>query len=112
LVASDREEPAADLSSSDRDPKMSSAVSEPFLSEVDIDSEADRILDVLERFAMEGSRKGLRDSGLGGGSSKGESWEGETTGEAARLRKGLLEERLSVKRWSFCSGWRAAMAGR
>lgn len=43
-----------------------------------------------------GSRKGLRETGRGGGSSKGDRGEG-TVGDAARLRKGLLEERLRVR---------------
>lgn len=37
------------------------------------------------------SRNGLRDTGRGGGSSKGDA------GDAARLRKGLLEERLRLR---------------
>lgn len=41
------------------------------------------------------SRKGFRDNGRGG-ASKGEREPLERAGEAARLRKGLLEERLSV----------------
>lgn len=43
------------------------------------------------------SKKGLRDRGRLGGSSKGDAgevWAGsKLEGEAARLRKGLLEER-------------------
>lgn len=45
--------------------------------------------------------KGFLDSGLGGGSSKGEAGE---AGEAARLRKGLLEPKFRLKLidcWSF-----------
>jgi hypothetical protein len=41
------------------------------------------------------SRNGFRETGLGGG-SKGERCSSEKEGDAARLRKGLLEERLSV----------------
>lgn len=37
------------------------------------------------------SRNGFRETGLGGGSSKGDA------GDAARLRKGLFEERLRLK---------------
>ena len=39
------------------------------------------------------SRKGFRDTGRGGGSI-GEIWPEEKVGEMARLRKGLLDERL------------------
>lgn len=45
--------------------------------------------------------KGFRESGRAGGSSKGDAGEarrGETlAGEAARLRKGLFEERLILR---------------
>jgi hypothetical protein len=41
------------------------------------------------------SRKGFRETGRGGG-SKGERCPSDKEGDAARLRKGLLEERLSV----------------
>lgn len=41
------------------------------------------------------SKKGFRDKGRGGG-SKGDRWPLELAGDAARLRKGLLEERLRV----------------
>jgi len=44
---------------------------------------------------VEASRKGFRDTGRGGG-SKGEGGPLEA-GDAARLRKGLLEERLRFK---------------
>jgi hypothetical protein len=43
------------------------------------------------------SRKGFRETGLGGGGSKGERCPSDKEeGDAARLRKGLLEERLMV----------------
>jgi hypothetical protein len=42
------------------------------------------------------SRKGLRDTGRAGGSSKGDA------GDAARLRKGLLEERLMLRPADDC----------
>lgn len=45
-------------------------------------------------------RKGFLEVGRGGGSSKGERGRGgeaRLLGDAARLRKGLLDERLSVK---------------
>jgi hypothetical protein len=45
-------------------------------------------------FVAEASRKGFRDTGRGGG-SKGEcGCDPKDDGDAARLRKGLLEERL------------------
>ena len=51
-----------------------------------------------------GSRKGFLETGRGGGSSKGEAGlVGREAGEAARLRKGLFDERLMVRpadRWS------------
>lgn len=46
-------------------------------------------------FEEEASRNGFRETGRGGG-SKGESCPSDKEGDAARLRKGLLEERLSV----------------
>lgn len=61
----------------------------------------------------DGSRNGFLEVGRGGGSSKGERGSGEARllGDAARLRKGLLDERLSdrpadgpvVVRW--LDGW-------
>lgn len=42
------------------------------------------------------SMKGFRERGRAGGSSKGEA------GEAARLRKGLLEERLRLRPIEAC----------
>lgn len=80
-------------SSSVREPKISSAVSDGLLSD-DIVSEADRISEKLDLPATAGSRNGLRESGRGGGSSKGETRAGEARGDAARLRKGLLDERF------------------
>lgn len=47
------------------------------------------------------SRKGFRDTGRGG-ASKGDRLPFEFAGEAARLRKGLLEERLSVRPGGGC----------
>jgi hypothetical protein len=41
------------------------------------------------------SRNGFLETGRGGG-SKGERWPSDKEGEVARLRKGLLEERLSA----------------
>jgi len=54
----------------------------------------------LDEFA--GSRNGLRDTGRGGGPSNGEVGESgllalPSAGEAARLRKGLLDWRLTVR---------------
>ena len=49
-------------------------------------------------FVSDASRKGFLETGLGGG-SRGESWpaeEAENAGDAARLRKGLFDDRLSV----------------
>lgn len=43
------------------------------------------------------SRKGFRDTGRGG-ASRGEARPDDTVGDAARLRKGLLEERLRGSR--------------
>lgn len=49
-----------------------------------------------------GSRKGFRDTGRGGGSSKGETAGGDVAvlrglaGDAARLRNGLLDDRFRV----------------
>ncbi len=42
------------------------------------------------------SRKGFRETGRGGG-SKGERWLSDGEGETARLRNGLLEERLRLR---------------
>jgi len=82
------------LSSSDKEPKRSSAVGpvvgDPFFS---IDIASDLIFCKLERVVSAGSRKGFRDAGRGGGSSNGEG----RAGDIARLRKGLFEERLSVR---------------
>lgn len=47
------------------------------------------------------SRKGFRDSGLGG-ASIGESWP-DPIGDVVRLRKGLLEERLRERPGGFAS---------
>lgn len=43
------------------------------------------------------SRKGFRETGRGG-ASRGEESPDDTLGDAARLRKGLLEERVSGSR--------------
>ena len=45
------------------------------------------------------SMKGFRETGRGGGSSKGDAGE---AGEAALLRKGLLEERLILRLADAC----------
>ena len=69
------------------------------LSVGDMVSAEERMFCRLARVVIAGSRKGLRDTGRGGGSSKGDG----RAGEMARLRKGLLEERLRVRpdaRWS------------
>lgn len=68
----------------------------------------------------DGSRNGFLEVGRGGGSSKGERGSGEARllGDAARLRKGLLDERLSdrpadgpvVVRW--LDGWPISIANR
>jgi hypothetical protein len=97
------------LSSSDKEPKRSSAVG-PAVGDVflSIDMASDRIFCKLDRVVSAGSRNGFRDTGRGGGSSKGD----DSAGDMARLRKGLLEERLSVRpadRCSVCSGWVAAI---
>lgn len=59
-------------------------------------------------FEEDASRNGFRETGRGGG-SKGESCPSDKEGDAARLRKGLLEERLSVSpgdgRESAWPGW-------
>jgi hypothetical protein len=81
---------------------ISSAVRDGRLSK-DMASEADRMSEKLDRPAIAGSRNGLRESGRGGGSSKGEAGLCGPTGDTARLRKGLFEERLSKSpedRWS------------
>lgn len=80
---------------------ISSAVSDGLLSK-DMVSEADRMFEKLDLFVMAGSKNGLRDSGRGGGSSKGETGLCEVEGETARLRKGLFEERFNKPedRWS------------
>ncbi len=70
---------------------ISSAVSDGLFSN-DMVSEADRIFERLDLFAMAGSRNGLRESGRGGGSSKGEPG---LVGDTARLRKGLFEGRFN-----------------
>jgi hypothetical protein len=46
-------------------------------------------------FVDEASRNGFRETGRGGG-SKGERCPSDKEGDTARLRNGLLEERLSV----------------
>lgn len=75
--------------------KISSAVREGRLLSEDMVSDADRILEMLDRPARAGSRNGLRESGRGGGSSNGETGPGERLGDGrARLRKGLLEGRF------------------
>jgi hypothetical protein len=74
---------------------MSSAVSDGLFSS-DMVSEADRIFDKLDLLAMAGSRNGLRETGRGGGSAKGETGLGRA-GDAARLRKGLFELRFKSK---------------
>ena len=74
--------------------KISSAVSDGLLS-VAIVSEPRRRLVRLGLLAIAGSRKGFRDRGRGGGSSKGEEGNMAVEGETARLRKGLLELRFS-----------------
>lgn len=55
--------------------------------------------DVLkgERGLSDMSRKGFRDTGRGG-ASRGEESPDDTFGDAARLRKGLFEERLRGSR--------------
>jgi len=58
-----------------------------------IDMASDRMFCKLARVVSAGSRNGFRDTGRGGGSSKGE----DRAGDTARLRKGLFEERLSDK---------------
>lgn len=93
------------LSSSDREPKSSSAVG-PVVGDVffSIDIASDRIFCKLEREVRTGSRNGLRETGLGGGSSNGDG----RAGEIARLRKGLFEDRLSdnpADCCPVCSGW-------
>lgn len=52
-----------------------------------------------EEGVKSGSRNGFLEVGRGGGSSKGERGSGEARllGDAARLRKGLLDERFSDK---------------
>jgi len=63
----------------------------------------------LALLAMAGSRNGLRETGRGGGSSKGDAG---LVGDTARLRKGLFEERFNespADRWSCCE---SAMLGR
>jgi len=50
-----------------------------------------------------GSRKGFRDTGRAGGSSKGEAGLCRL-GDTARLRKGLLDDRLSA---NPADGWAA-----
>jgi len=70
----------------------SSAVGDACLSAFDMLSDAIRIFCRLERVVRAGSRKGLRDTGRGGGSSKGDA----RVGEIARLRNGLFEDRLRV----------------
>lgn len=52
-----------------------------------------------EEDVKSGSRNGFLEDGRGGGSSKGERGSGEARllGDAARLRKGLLDERFSDK---------------
>ena len=47
-------------------------------------------------FVEDPSRNGFRETGLGGGASKGERCSSDKEGDTARLRKGLLEERLRV----------------
>ena len=72
---------------------------------VDMVSEADRMFERLDLPVTAGSRNGLRESGRGGGSSKGEVGLCAEVGDTARLRKGLLEERFNSKpedRWSKC----------
>jgi len=79
--------------------KISSAVSDGRFSRGG-SSDDDRMLEKLALLVMAGSRKGLRESGRGGGSSKGETGgggEAVTAGDAARLRKGLLELRFKSK---------------
>ena len=45
------------------------------------------------------SRKGFRDTGRGGGISRGEVWPEAPPGDTARLRKGLFDERFNVSPW-------------
>ena len=82
---------------------ISSAVRDGLLS-ADMVSEADRMFDRLDLLVTAGSRNGLRESGRGGGSSKGEPGLCAEVGDTARLRKGLFEERFSSNpedRWSI-----------
>ena len=72
---------------------MSSAVRDGRLSSDEKFSEVDRILERLARVESPGSRKGLREVGRGGGSSKGELGLGRPC-EEVRLRKGLFEGRF------------------
>ena len=73
---------------------ISSAVSDGLFSS-DMVSDSDRMFERLDLLPRAGSRNGLRERGRGGGSSKGEAGLRGTAGDAARLRKGLFEERLS-----------------
>jgi hypothetical protein len=81
---------------------ISSAVSDGLFSR-DMVSEADRRLERLDLLAIAGSRNGLRETGRGGGSSKGEAGLCAVVGDTApRLRKGLFEERFKsnpADRW-------------
>ena len=90
--------------------KISSAVSDGLLS-ADMLSETDRF-ELLDQFAwfwfaMAGSRNGLRESGRGGGSSKGEAGLCDAVGDTAllRLRKGLFEGRLRSNSAGRRSKW-------
>ena len=74
-------------------------------------SEPRRMLERLGLLAIAGSRKGLRESGRGGGSSKGDEGNVAVEGETARLRKGLLEERFSSNPDDRGSKWQAGRRG-
>ena len=91
---------------------ISSAVSDGLLS-ADMLSEADRRFELLDQaawLAMAGSRNGLRESGRGGGSSKGEAGLCDAVGDTAllRLRKGLFEGRLRSNSAGRRSKWQTS----
>jgi hypothetical protein len=88
--------------------KISSAVRDGLLSS-DMFSDADRMLEWLDRLAMAGSRNGLRETGRGGGSSKGEAGLCAEVGDTARLRKGLFDERFNDNPADRWSKWESAI---
>lgn len=67
-------------------------------------------------FVAEASRNGFRETGRGGGSKGERGALDKEAGDAARFRKGLLEERLRVSpglgRESACSGWASDIVAR